>query len=470
MSFTSVVFLLVFFPLCMVGNRLLKESWRNGFLCLMSMIFYVWCGISFFLLILFSASLAYGFGLWIEQAESGKKRRILFLALGFHLGVLVCCKYLSPRFPLGISFYTFSILSYLLDVYWEKCRAQKRIVHVWLYVLFFPKVVQGPIMRYSLFETQLFHRKVDLEAFNQGLTRLIKGMVKKVMIADRLEPVVHYSFSQTDRIGSAAAWMGIAAYLLQLYYDFSGYTDMAVGLGKMAGFILPENFDHPYLSLSVGEYWRRWHISLGEWFRDYVYMPASRLFMEWKAIHKLNNPMLACDILSLFLVWVLTGLWHGNGWKYFAWGMWYFAFIAFERVRDTKRKERRKKRKEKGKKKLTPAQKLGDRLLFAVAVIFGQVIFRASSLSEALSYGKKLICPVYGDGWYFLYSLTNYRMAALAVGILFCFPVYPYLEKKIFAGGGAFQVLYRFLLLFSGCVAFCYAAGSGYSAFLYEVF
>ena len=131
------------------------------------MIFYAWCGISFFLLILFSASLAYGFGLWIEQAEAGKKRRILFLALGFHLGVLVCCKYLSSRFPLGISFYTFSILSYLLDVYWEKCRAQKQIVHVWLYVLFFPKVVQGPIMRYSLFEAQLFHRKVDLEAFRK---------------------------------------------------------------------------------------------------------------------------------------------------------------------------------------------------------------------------------------------------------------------------------------------------------------
>lgn len=470
MSFTSIVFLLVFFPLCMVGNVLLSERWRNTFLCLMSMVFYAWCGIHYLLLLMLSATLAYAFGLWIEKAgEGGAKRRILCLALAFYLGILFGCKYLFDFFPLGISFYTFSILSYLLDVYWEKCKAQKQIVHVWLYILFFPKLIQGPIMRYTAFEAQLNHREVSLDAFNQGFTRMIKGMVKKVMIADRIDVFVSYSFTNVGQIGTLAAWTGIFAYLLQLYYDFSGYTDIAVGLGQMAGFILPENFDHPYLSSSVSEYWRRWHITLGEWFRDYVYMPVSRFLMEWKPLHKLNNPMLACDLLSLFAVWTLTGIWHGSGLKYFAWGMWYFGFIAFERIRDFYRKKKRRKQREKAKKKLTPLQKLGDRLLFAVAVIFGQVIFRAGSLAEAFAYWGKMLLPTRGDGWYFLYSFTNYRAAALAAGIVFCFPLYRYLEKKI-SGNEAAWLLYRAVLLLAGCVAFSFAAGAGYSAFLYEVF
>lgn len=495
MSFTSSVFLLVFFPLCMVGNRLLKERWRNGFLCLMSMVFYAWCGVKFFLLLMVSASVAYGFGLWMEKAGPGRvRRRILLLALGFHLWVLFYYKYLFSLFPgfweswakvwgreisegsvgfalpLGISFYTFSILSYLLDVYWEKCRAQRQIVPVWLYVFFFPKVIQGPIMRYSVFEAQLYGRRVNLALFNQGLTRLIKGMVKKVMIADRIDGIVQYAFSDVEGLGTVSAWVGILAYLLQLYYDFSGYSDMAAGLGNMAGFTLPENFDHPYLSASVGEYWRRWHISLGEWFRDYVYMPVSRFLIEQKWLHLLGNPMLVCDILSLAAVWALTGIWHGSGMKYFAWGMWYFVFLAFERVRDARRKKKRKQRKEKGKKKLTPAQKFGDRLLFIVAVLFGQVIFRARNLADVCTYWKKLVCWDAGDGWYFLHEWTNYRVFALVAGIFFCFPVYGYLEKRFLDKGAGWQAVYRLGLLLTGYAAFCYAMGAGYSAFLYEVF
>lgn len=505
MSFTSSVFLLIFFPVCIGVNCMIKERWRNGFLCLMSMLFYAWCGIKFFLLMMVSASLAYGFGLWIEKEELGKaRRRILLLALGIHLGILFFYKYLFTLFPgwldlwngfwgkellegrspawvlpLGISFYTFSLLSYLLDIYWEKCRAQKKIVNVWLYVLFFPKVIQGPIMRYSAFEAQLSGRKIDLAQMNRGLTRLIKGMVKKVMIADRINGIVQYCFSDIGQRGTVTAWVGIIAYLLQLYYDFSGYSDMAVGLGCMAGFTIPENFDHPYLSASVGEYWRRWHISLGEWFRDYVYMPVSRFLIDRTWMDKLKNclpdhsvlknSMLLCDLFSLSAVWALTGIWHGSGVKYFAWGMWYFAFIAAERIRDACRKKRRKQRREKGK-KLTPAQKVGDRLLVAAAVIFGQVIFRVPSLSDAGRYWKRLVCWTVGDGWYVLHTLTNYRLFALGIGILFCFPVYPYLEKRILGKNAAAELLYQMGLLLAACTAFCYAVGAGYSAFLYEVF
>lgn len=496
MAFTSSVFLLTFFPICIAVNCMIKERWRNGFLCLMSMLFYAWCGVKFFILIMVSASLAYGCGLWMEKTKPQKaRRRILFLALIYNLGILFFYKYFFELFPewldvrtgfwgykvskeqnftlllpLGISFYTFSVLSYLLDVYWEKCKAQKQIVNVWLYVLFFPKVIQGPIMRYSSFEAQLYGRSVSLDRLNQGFIRLIKGLVKKVMIADRIDLIVRYCFSDIEYRGTISAWVGIIAYLLQLYYDFSGYSDMAVGLGLMAGFTIPENFDHPYLSSSVGEYWRRWHISLGEWFRDYVYMPVSRYLIEQKWIHSLSNPMLACDLLSLSAVWALTGIWHGSGFKYFAWGMWYFAFIAFERIRDSYRKKKRKQRKEKGKKRLTPAQKIGDRLLFVLSVLFGQVIFRAHSLSDAFAYWKNMVCRTAGDGWYVLSQFTNYRVFALGIGILFCFPVYHYLEEKIFDKNEAIRLLYRIGLLLAAGIAFCYIAGAGYSAFLYEVF
>lgn len=493
MSFTSEVFLIVFFPLLVIINYGIKERWRNGFLCGASIIFYGWCGLKFLLLILVSASLAYLFGLSVERARTlAAKRRILLLSIGCHLFVLFFYKYLFALFPgaldvwqrfrgtaaqeietlvlpLGISFYTFSIISYLLDIYWEKCRAQKNLLNVWLYVLFFPKVIQGPIMEYSAFEAQLSGRELNLDTLNQGAVRLIKGMFKKVMIADQLSVLVQYAFNDVSHMGTITAWGGIMAYLLQLYYDFSGYSDMAVGLGLMAGFVLPENFDHPYLAKSVGEYWRRWHISLGQWFRDYVYMPVSRFLVEREWIGRFPHPMLVCDVLSLLAVWTLTGIWHGSGFKYFAWGIWYFLFIAAERIRDFHRKQRRKKRGIKGK-KLSLPQRLGDRLLFLAALVFGQVIFRAKTFSDACVYVKRLLFWTPGDSWYIFYELNNYRVFALVLGLVFIFPVYGLLEAKVQKGGAAAQLTYRICLLLAAFVVFCYAVGSGYSAFLYEVF
>ena len=492
MSFTSAVFLILFFPVCIVIKKKKKNRWQNLFLCLMSMIFYAWCGVKFLTLITGMAVLADGAGLLIEKARTETARRgILWIALAFNLSVLFFYKYLfqlfpeclnlwarvsgsesvqSPALPLGLSFYTFSILSYLLDVYWEKCKAQKKISNVLLYVLFFPKVIQGPIMRYTDFESQLLDRTVDLDSLNAGLERFIKGMVKKVMIADRVEWLVLYSFSHVERVGTISAWIGLISYLVQLYYDFSGYSDMAVGLGRMAGFRLPENFDHPYLSASVGEYWRRWHISLGEWFRDYVYMPVSRFLLEKNWIGVLKHPMLACDLLSLFAVWTLTGIWRGSGLKYFLWGMWYFVFIAFERIRDFYRKQRRKKRKEKGKKKLSLSQRIGDRLLVIFAFVFGQVIFRAKSIGNALDYWKKMVVWDTTDKLYFFHEFDNYELFALFMGIVFIFPVYGWIKGNVFERNDVTRAAYRLGLLAAAGVAFCYAIGAGYSAFLYEVF
>lgn len=494
MTFTSVVFLMLFFPVSILFSYLMREEHRNTFLCICSALFYFWCGIKFLILILVSATLAWLFGICIEKAAKPAARRTLLLtALCCHLGTLFFYKYLfdlfpdfirvwakllgqeagqvqSPALPLGISFYTFSLLSYILDVYWEKCRAQRNIFNIWLYVLFFPKVVQGPIMRYSDFEAQLTDREVSLAKLNLGFERFIKGMFKKVMLADPIQPLVTYSFSWIEGIGTVPAWIGILAYLLQLYYDFSGYTDMAVGMGYMMGFELPENFDHPYMSGSVAEYWRRWHISLGEWFRDYVYMPCSRTIMTWKWLARFKKrKMLICDILALFITWVLTGIWHGSGSTYLVYGLWYFAFIAFERLRTEHRKRVRKAKKIPVKQEAW-WQKLEDHVVTIFAVLFGQIAFRSESLTSLVIYWKKMLFWETTDGITFLRFFDNYMIFALVIGLIFIFPVYPVLREKLFERNLVTKGIYRCLLLAAAAVTFTYAVSAGYSAFLYEVF
>lgn len=483
MSFTSVIFLILLFPLFFVGY-FIKKEYQNIFILILSVLFYFWCGLKFLILITLSATCAYLFGLILGKLKKVTARRsVLAAAVMLHVGVLFYYKYLFdlfpdllnvlnweyPALPLGISFYTFSILSYILDVYWEKCEAQKNILNVYFYVLFFPKVIQGPIMRYSDFEAQLYNRKTDACALNAGLERFIKGMAKKVLIADRIQPVVSYSFGAVGEIGTIPAWLGLLAYLIQLYYDFSGYSDMAIGLGKMMGFTLPENFEHPYLSGSVGEYWRRWHISLGEWFRDYIYTPVLRILLEKKTFGKFKNQMMCCDLLALLCVWVLTGIWHGSGSKYFAWGMWYFVFIAFERIRDNYRKKRRKMKKIKGKKN-TPFQRIADRLVAIIAVVFGQVIFRAESLSGVMEYWKRMLVWDKRDGLLFVSLFDHYTIFIMILGVIFFFPVYDKVKEKLVGNSPYALIFYRIGLLLLGLISFYYAVSAGYSAFLYEVF
>ena len=239
----------------------------------------------------------------------------------------------------------------------------------------------------------------------------------------------------------------------------------------MMGFHLPKNFDHPYLSKSVAEYWRRWHITLGEWFRNYVYMPCSRRLMGQKWLKKLHQPMLLCDILALLVVWILTGIWHGSGFKYVVWGLWFFAFIALERVRDACLKKRRKQRKQKGlpEKEKSIFQNAAERLLTIIAILFGQVIFRADSLQTAILYWRKMLVWDTTDGILILHEFDNYMVFALVVGVLFIFPIYEK-ARSIFRKYAAAEGLYRICLVAAFFVTFCYAVSAGYTAFLYEVF
>ncbi len=325
-------------------------------------------------------------------------------------------------------------------------------------------------MRYSDFEKQLYNRMVNLDMLNLGLERFIKGMVKKVMIADQIQPLVTYSFSNINGVGTVPAWIGLISYLLQLYYDFSGYSDMAIGLGKMVGFQLPENFDHPYLSQTVAEYWRRWHISLGEWFRDYVYMPCSRSVMAQPWIdHFKKKKMLVCDLAALLVTWIATGVWHGSGLKFLIYGLWWFSFIAFERLRAEHRKKVRKQKKLPLKKD-TRIQIISDHIVTVIAFIFGQVMFRADSLQTTVQYWKKMLVWDTTDGIIILHQFDNYMVFALVVGLVFVFPVYGIIKKNIFERNMLTQFIFKNILVTAAFVAFCYAISAGYSAFLYEVF
>lgn len=381
----------------------------------------------------------------------------------------------SPALPLGISFYTFSLISYLLDVYWGICKVQRNYLNIWLYVTFFPKVIQGPVMRYADFEKQLHDRTVDLTGMNEGLERFIKGMFKKVMIADQLQGLVAYSFSNIGDVGTIPAWIGIICYMLQLYYDFSGYSDMAVGLARMVGFTIPENFDHPYISSSVAEYWRRWHISLGAWFRDYVYTPVIRSLLGKKWTQKVKKPFLMCDALALVVTWILTGIWHGSGLQFLIFGLWFCLFIVLERLRDDRRKALKKQGKLKTLKR-TGWQKAADHIGTMLAVVVGMVFFRADSAGTALQYIRRMLIWNTTDGILMLHQFNNYLVVFLIVALVFVFPVYGKIKEKVRSlvtgtkWAPAVFVAYRVGLIAAFLLSFSFMVSSGHTSFLYEVF
>lgn len=498
MTFSSTIFLALFMPICLLGYLLADKKYRNLYLLIASLIFYAWNGIAFLLIIIISTTIAYFVALLIEKADYKYKKKIMILAVAYNLFVLFYFKYfvvfagwvlqiigkfanvqginIAPvSLPLGISFYTFSVISYIVDVYWEKCKAQKNYTNVMLYIIFFPRVIQGPIMRWSDFESQIYDRKIDSDNIKIGIERFIKGLIKKVIIADQISPIVDYIFSNINNLHTFSAWIGIIGYLLQLYYDFSGYTDMAWGLGRMFGFDLPENFDHPYMSASIPEFWRRWHISLGEYFRDYVYMPVYRKLTSYKnPVTGKKYSVLFRDIIALFVTWVLVGQWHGAGAKFFIYGLWYYLFIVLDRLKD----DRKKKLKKKG---IVKKEKICISLLYRImtllAIIMAQTLFRADNILTAINYIKKLfIFDTVIDNMVML-MFSNSIVIAFIIGLIFVFPVYDCIKNKIDIVvsqneilGVIWSCLWCIVLLACYYLAFAYIAASGYSPFLYQVF
>ncbi|MEG0770757.1 MAG: MBOAT family O-acyltransferase [Clostridia bacterium] len=342
MVFSSVLFVFIFLPLTVLFYYIAPKKYRNLFLFLVSLLFYAWGEPIYIVLMLFSSVVDYTNGLLIDKYKDNKKlkRTFLIISVVINLSLLCVFKYadffisttnslvgssidtLKLGLPLGISFYTFQTMSYSIDVYRGVVKAQKNFITFGTYVSLFPQLIAGPIVRYQTVEDQLTGRKENLTLFTSGLQRFIIGLGKKMIIANNCGYFwKEIQATMPEEIAVSTAWLGVVLFCLQLYFDFSGYSDMAIGLGKMFGFEFLENFNYPYISKSVSEFWRRWHISLGTWFKEYVYIPLGG-----------NRKGTFNTYRNLAIVWVLTGLWHGASGNYVMWGVHCGIFIILERA------------------------------------------------------------------------------------------------------------------------------------------
>ncbi len=341
MVFSSLLFIFLFFAVVLTVYYCLPKKFRNGFLFAANLVFYGYGEPIFVLLMLFSVALNYASGLLLGKFADNKKaqRTVLVLNVIANLALLGYFKYAGfaatmlqkiPVFagisipnialPIGISFYTFQTMSYVIDVYRGDCAVQKSFIAFGTYVALFPQLIAGPIVRYQDVAEQLMHRRESLEEFDKGVKIFLVGLAKKVLLANRMG-ILWDTLRVDEEAGMVAAWVGIIAYSLQIYFDFSGYSDMAIGLGHMFGFEFLKNFDYPYISKSITEFWRRWHISLGTWFREYVYIPLGG-----------NRKGKVRQILNIFIVWALTGLWHGASWNFVFWGVYFGILLMIEKL------------------------------------------------------------------------------------------------------------------------------------------
>lgn len=340
MVFSNLFFLYVFLPLLMLAYFILKNNaYRRGVLVAFSLLFYAWGEPVCVFLMIGLVAADYLFGRLIGSTRVQSRRKLwLTLAIVSNLGVLGFYKYLgfltetvnavfsvtipvvSVSMPIGISFFTFQTMSYVIDVYREDADVQKSFFRLLLYVSFFPQLIAGPIVRYKDIEAQLESRAVPAAQFNDGLFRFAQGLAKKALIADSCATVINALYGLTD-VTLLSRWAGAVFFTLQLYFDFSGYSDMAIGLGRMFGFRFLENFNYPYISGSITEFWRRWHMSLGNWFREYVYIPLGG-----------NRKGKLKQYRNIAVVWFLTGFWHGANWNYILWGVYFGAILMLEKT------------------------------------------------------------------------------------------------------------------------------------------
>lgn len=393
MIFSSVIFLFLFLPLTFLCYLLSPERYKNFVLFLLSLVFYSW-GVGYHVtLLLVSIALNYVLGRTIDCLGSRRMSKLVLAAgVGLNLMLLASFKYLNfivynfneilllfhvPALqtnmadcPLGLSFFTFQSLSYIIDVYRKAVPAEKRILNLGLYISLFPKLIAGPIVRYPDIVDQIRERSVRWKDIPAGIERFIIGLGKKVLIADTLAPIVNQIFDiPAVHLTAAISWLGIACYTLQIYFDFSGYTDMAIGLGYLFGFRIQENFNYPYVSKSIQEFWKRWHISLSAWFRDYLYLPLGG-----------NRRGKLRTYHNLLLVFLLCGLWHGASWNFVIWGLFHGGFLVIERL---------------GLSTWLQRQWLPLRHFYAIGVVMtGWVFFRSDNLSHAVDY----IAAMYGFG------------------------------------------------------------------------
>ena len=407
MVFSSTVFLCDFLPVVLLVYYLCPPRFRNGFLLLASLVFYAWGEPVYILVMLFSTGFDYGMGRWMDtlsrKEKPAVKKAVLSVTIVVNLGLLCFFKYtdfflenlnrltgssfglLEIALPIGISFYSFQALSYVIDVYRGTVKVQRSLVNFAMYISLFPQLIAGPIVRYADIEPQIEVRKVTEDQFVSGIFRFTAGLGKKVLLANQIGVLWNDIAAAGGPLPMLMAWLGAAAFAFQIYFDFSGYSDMAIGLGRMLGFSFPENFHYPYVAKSITEFWRRWHISLSSWFRDYLYIPLGG-----------NRLGLPRQIGNLLIVWSLTGLWHGARWNFVLWGLYYFVILVLEKLLF-----------------LRLLEKCPNfiRHFYTIILIFlGWVIFAMDDLGELLPYIRSLL----GFGTGFCSSMTVYYLLSNA--------------------------------------------------------
>ena len=469
MVFSSLIFLCVFLPLLLIIYYLIPSkktyAYKNIILLIFSLIFYAWGEPIYVLIMLFSSIVDYTIGLLMTKYKK-KKKVFVILSIIINLSMLGIFKYtnffidninnifnlsidlLNITLPIGISFFTFQTMSYSIDVYRGDVKAEKNFLNFFLYVSMFPQLIAGPIVRYIDVAKELKKRSITLEKVSDGFKIFLYGLFKKVLIANSLG----YMFDtikvlDASNLTLVLAWLGILAYSLQLYFDFSGYSDMALGLGKMLGFTYPRNFNYPYISKSIKEFWSRWHMTLSSFFKDYVYIPLGG-----------SRCKLVRNIFNLFVVWALTGFWHGAEWNYLIWGIYYGVILMLERYVLNKF--------------LDKLPNFFKHIYAIILILIGWLIFTSNDILYLSDYLKSLIGINVSVIDNYTINLLLSNLSILIVGIVLSTPIYEVLSKKIKEVKNKYltisiNILTGILINILFVITLSYLVSSSYNPFLY---
>lgn len=460
MIFSSIPFLFFFFPLFILLYFTLPFKYKNHILLLFSLIFYAWGEPIYILLMIFSSIVDFINGKNIEKYKDDNKKKKIYLIISIiiNISLLGFFKYadffikvinnilnldiplLKLGLPIGISFFTFQTMSYSIDVYRGDVKAEKDFLTFMTYVCMFPQLIAGPIVRYETVSSELHKRDINFKKFADGFTRFLRGLFKKVLIANNIGLLFTLiTSSEVNDISIMTGVLAIVSYAFQIYFDFSGYSDMAIGMGNMCGFTFLENFNYPYISKSITEFWRRWHISLSSWFKDYVYIP-----LGGSRVNILKN------IRNILIVWILTGFWHGASWNFIFWGLYYGILLLLEKFVLKKY-----------------IDKLPDfvKHIYTIVLVFiGWMIFAFDDSKYLFEFIKALTSNKFVDSA-FLYYFKNYFLI-LVIATLFSLPVYPKVKEKM--NNSIFTSLLSisiYVILF--IVTLSYLVSDTYNPFLY---
>ena len=492
MVFSSAAFLFAFLPLTLGGYFLLPRKLRNGFLMLMSLLFYAWGEPKFVFVMILSILMNYGFGLLVAKYQQEKQqKRVLTCMVLCNLSIFFVFKYLNftlenlnvifggvlPQtsivLPIGISFFTFQAMSYVFDVAMGRGQVQKNPMDVALYVALFPQLIAGPIVRYETVAEEIQNRKETLSDFAKGTRRFTVGLAKKMLLSNSIALLADQAFEygSASELSAAMAWLGALAYAFQIYFDFGGYSDMAIGLGLMFGFHFEENFNYPYISRSVSEFWQRWHISLSTWFRDYLFYTVSRkaqpLAKKVKARWGKAAGRLAPSVVALSVVWLSTGIWHGANWGYILWGVYYGILLIAALIFQPTAKKWVKKLKI----NVNAPWYIAFQVIRTMTlVLLGYVLFRSVTMTRAVGYFSAMF-GLAGNAAVdaAFHTAIGTHASALVLCAIGSTPILGLVQKKLGRFGSSDAVKNILCLILLVLCASCIVSSS-YNPFIYFAF